>query len=157
MLIVIGRGPSIARLQLDDLDGVVMAINQTIEQVEALHPSQPLYSLQKDHFYCLPKHATLLLHDVEALREIDDLKYEHVYSFNVRRDFGINWSLPSVVIAEKFANLFGCEKVRYLCCDAVTDGITEAYGHPATKSDDYLVHGAMVTVHAVLPVEWMRI
>jgi hypothetical protein len=157
VLTVIGRGPSLARLQTEHLDGAVMAINHVIEKVESLHPSNPLYSLQKDHLYLYPKGATLLLHELEALKEIDNVTYEPAYSFDVVRDFGVRMIMPSVVIAEKFANWFGCDKVVYLCCDAVTDGITEAYGIPATKPQDYLLHGDMVSRNATLPVEWKKI
>ena len=73
------------------------------------------------------------------------------------RDFKIRWDMPSVVVAEKFANWFGCKRVIYLCCDAATDGITEAYGQPATKPADYLEHQRLVLENATLPVEWKRI
>lgn len=156
-LTVVGRGISLARLQADHLDGVVMAINQAIEKVETLHPDNPLYSLQKDHLYQNPVRAVLLLHELEALKEIETVDYEPVYSFDAERDFKVRWDLPSVVIAEKFANWFGCTKVVYLCCDAVTDGITEAHGQPATRPQDYLYHGHMVKENASLPVEWKKI
>ena len=154
---MIGRGPSLARLQAEHLDGVVMAINHAIEKVESLHPSNPLYSMQKDRLFMYPESAILLLHELEALKEIDSVEYEPTFSFDVERDFNVRWNTPSVVIAEKFANWFGCKKVVYLCCDAVTDGITEAYGIPATKPQDYLLHGAMVSRNATLPVEWKKI
>ena len=156
-LTVIGRGPSLARLQPEHLDGAVMAINHAIEQVESLQSSNSLYSLQKDHLYMLPVRATLLLHELEALKEIDNVDYEPAYSFNAEQDFNIRWDIPSVVIAEKFANWFGCEKVVYLCCDAVTDGDIGAYGVQPTKPLDYLQHGRLVKENASLPVEWKRI
>lgn len=156
-LTVIGRGPSLTRLQPEHLDGVVMAINHAIEQVESLQPSNPLYSLQKDHLYMLPVRATLLLHELEALTEINSVKYEPTYSFDAERDFNVRWNMPSVVVAEKFANWFGCKRVIYLCCDAATDGITEAYGQPATKPVAYLEHQRLVLENATLPVEWKRI
>ena len=156
-LTVIGRGPSLARLQPEHLDGVAVAINHAIEQVESLQPSNPLYSLQKDHLYLLPVRAALLLHELEALMETKDVDYEPAYSFNAERDFNVRWNIPSVVIAEKFANWFGCEKVVYLCCDAVTDGDIGAYGVQPTRPQDYLVHGALVKKYASLPVEWRRI
>jgi hypothetical protein len=134
-----------------------MAINHAIEVVESLQPDNPLYSLQKDHLYFYPQKSTLLLHEREALAEIDGVDYEPAYSFDVERDFKIKWNLPSVVIAEKFAGWFGCTRVVYLCCDAVTDGNTDAYGQPPTKREDYLLHGGMVKSHATLPVEWKRI
>ena len=157
VLTVIGRGPSLTRLQPEHLDGVVMAINHAIEQVESLQPSNPLYSLQKDHLYMLPVRATLLLHELEALTEINSVKYEPTYSFDAERDFNVRWNVPSVVVAEKFANWFGCKRVIYLCCDAATDGITEAYGQPATKPVAYLEHQRLVLENATLPVEWKRI
>lgn len=134
-----------------------MAINHAIEQVESLQPSNPLYSLQKDHLYMLPVRATLLLHELEALTEINSVKYEPTYSFDAERDFNVRWNMPSVVVAEKFANWFGCKRVIYLCCDAATDGITEAYGQPATKPVAYLEHQRLVLENATLPVEWKRI
>lgn len=154
---MIGRGPSLARLQTEQLEGVVMAINGAIEKVESLQPDNPLYSLQKDKLFVYPKKATLLLHELESLKLIDDVDYEPVYSFNAPRDFAVEWNLPSVVIAEKLGIWFGCQKVVYLCCDAVTDGIIEAYGAPPTKPNDYLLHGGLVRNNAVLPVEWKRI
>jgi hypothetical protein len=157
VLTAIGRGPSLARLQPEHLDGVVMAINQAIVKVEEIQPDNPLYSLQKDHLYTKPVRATLLLHELEALKEVENVDYEPAYSFDAERDFDIRWDIPSVVIAEKLANWFGCTSVVYLCCDAVTDGITDAYGAPATKPRDYLAHGPLVKQHATLPVTWKRI
>lgn len=157
ILTVIGRGKSLEKLQLEHLQGVVMTINHAIEVVEALQPDNPLYSLQKDHLFLYPDWATLLLHEREALAEIDGVDYEPAYSFDVERDFKIKWNLPSVVIAEKFAGWFGCTRVVYLCCDAVTDGNTYTYGQPPIKREDYLLHGGMVKSHATLPVEWKRI
>jgi len=157
VLTVIGRGPSLARLRAENLDGAVIAINHAIEQVELLQPSNPLYSLQKDHLYMLPVRATLLLHELEALTEIDGVNYEPVYSFDAERDFNARWNAPSVVIAEKLANWFGCERVVYLCCDAATDGIIDTYGMPPTRPVDYLEHERLVKENASLPVEWKRI
>lgn len=157
VLIVVGRGKSLERLRLEHLEGVVMAINQAIEVVESLHPDNSLYSLQKDHLFFYPKTATLLLHEREALAEIDGVDYEPAYSFDVERDFQIRWSLPSVVVAEKLGELFGCERVIYLCCDAVTDGSTETFGDAPTRQTDYLLHGDLVKQYATLPVEWKRI
>ena len=156
-LTVIGRGPSLARLRAENLDGAVIAINQAIETVETLHPANPLYSLQKDHLFGCPVKAVLLLHELEALKGAKNIDYEPAYSFNAVRDFKIRWDMPSVVVAEKFANWFGCKRVIYLCCDAATDGITEAYGQPATKPADYLAHQKLVLENATLPVEWKRI
>ena len=157
VLTVIGRGKSLGRLRLEHLEGVVMAINQAIKVVESLQPDNPLYSLQKDHLFFYPQKATSLLHEREALAEIDGVDYEPVYSFDVERDFKIRWNLPSVVIAEKLGVLFGCKRVVYLCCDAVTDGNTDTFGIPPTKPRDYLFHGELVRKHASIPVEWKRI
>ena len=157
VLTVVGRGVSLARLQAQHLSGVVMAINQAIEKVESLNPDNPLYSLQKDRYLVKPRKAVLLLHELESLASNPVIDYKLVYSFDVERDFRIRWDLPSVVIAEKFANWSGCRKVVFLCCDAVTDGVTEAYGDPATRQSDYLQHGRLVRENATLPVEWVRI
>jgi len=157
VLTVVGRGKSLKLLRLEHLEGVVMAINHAIEVVESLQPDNPLYSLQKDHLYFYPQKSTLLLHEREALAEIDGADYEPAYSFDVERDFKIRWNLPSVVIAEKLAGLMGCKRVVYLCCDAVTDGITDTYGTLPTRPQDYLLHGAMVRKYASIPVEWKRI
>jgi hypothetical protein len=105
----------------------------------------------------LPVRAALLLHELEALTEIDGVKYEPVYSFDAERDFNVRWNVPSVVIAEKFANWFGCERVVYLCCDAVTDGIIDTYGMPPMRPMEYLEHERLVKENASLPVEWKRI
>lgn len=157
VLTVVGRGKSLERLRLEHLEGVVMAINHAIEIVESLQPDNPLYSLQKDHLFFYPQKATLLLHEREALKEIETVDYEPAYSFDVERDFQIRWSLPSVVIAEKLAGLMGCKRVVYLCCDAVTDGNTETFGEVNPRPTDYLLHGDLVKQYATLPVEWKRI
>jgi hypothetical protein len=157
VLTAVGRGVSLARLQAQHLSGVVMAINQAVEKVESLDPANPLYSLQKDRYLVKPRKAVLLLHELESLANNPVIDYEPVYSFDVERDFRIRWNLPSVVIAEKFANWFGCRKVVYLCCDSVTDGITDTYGDPAPRPSDYLQHGRLVRKNATLPVEWVRI
>jgi hypothetical protein len=51
----------------------------------------------------------------------------------------------------------GCERVVYLCCDAATDGITEAYGAPALEPKAYLLHGLLVKRWARLPVTWIKV
>jgi hypothetical protein len=55
------------------------------------------------------------------------------------------------------AELWGCERVVFLCCDATTDGDTRAYGQPPTYPANYLMHGALVQRYARLPVEYKRL
>ena len=157
----IGRGPSLANLRKEHIgDGPVVAINQAIEKVEAiegLQVSNPIFSMQKDRFFLRPKYAALLLHAHESAVGFALAGIEYLYAFDAPADFNMPRSVPSVVCAAGLAARWGCERVVYLCCDAATDNVTEAYGAPATKPADYLAHKRMVLRHATIPVEWRRI
>jgi hypothetical protein len=157
---VVGRGPSLARLAKCHFEpGPVVAINQAIEVVETLELDNPVYSMQKDHFFLTPEKAPILAHSVESVQESREKieQYPEAYVFDNDKDFSIPHNMPSVVTCVRLAKLMGCSNVVFLCCDAATDGITEAYGAPATEPSSYLEHGALVKQHARLPFEWRRI
>ena len=157
---VIGRGPSLARLRPEHIGpGPVIVINQAVEVVEGLSIPNHLYSMQKDKVFVYPARAALLLHDRESLPQADSFELEciEVYSFDMVDDFGREYTLPSVVAAAEIACLWGCARVKYLCCDAATDGDTRAFGQPATQPQAYLMHKPMVLRWARLPVEWVRV
>jgi hypothetical protein len=157
---VVGRGPSLAHLAKCHFEpGPVVAINQAIEVVEGLGLDNPVYSMQKDHFFLTPEKAPILAHAVESVKESRDKieGYPSAYVFDNEKDFDIPNNQPSVVTCVRLAKLMGCDNVIFLCCDAATDGITDAYGTPATEPSSYLEHGALVKQHANLPVEWRRV
>ena len=156
---IIGRGISLAHLSKDHIGaGPVIAINQAIEQIECLDLPNPIYSMQKDHYFLRPAVASILAHKHESAKDSwMELEQANAYIFDNPVDFGLPWNMPSVVTCAALAHRMGCELIYYLCCDSVTDGITEAYGAPATEPQSYLSHGALVRQYARLPVEWIRI
>lgn len=157
---VIGRGISLSRLAVSHVGpGPVIAVNQAITQVEILGLPNPLFSLQKDHVYVVPEKAILLVHTCESENEAVDFMLDEnkSFSFDADRDYGLPWNTPSVAVAAAMAKNWGCSKVIYLCCDAMTHGDTRAFGDPATYPDNYLLHGPIVQNAARIPVEWRRI
>lgn len=155
---VVGRGPSLARLNAAHIgEGPVIAINQAIEAVEKLELPNPLYSMQKDKFF-VSTTAVILAHEHESAKDnTDEMERLGAYVFDCEADYGYPWSVPSVVACAGLAYRMGCQEVIYLCCDAATDGITEAYGYPATQPQAYLMHKLLVMRHARIPVTWRKI
>ncbi len=155
----IGRGPSLEHLRAGDIGpGPVVAINQAIGPVEALPLPNPLFSMQKDVFFGAPSRAAILAHEREAVqRSRAELEAADAYTFDCETDFGLPWHVPSVVVCAALARWMGCARVVYLCCDAVTDGITTAFGQPATEPQAYLMHGPLVRRYARLPIEWKQV
>jgi hypothetical protein len=159
---VVGRGPSLGRLRAKHFgQGPVIAINQAIEMVEELGIDNPVYSMQKDVFFFKPKRAPILAHTWESYKisqaQLDRL---NAYVFDNVVDFSIPWNMPSVTSCMGLAKRMGCVMVIYLCCDAATDGITEAYGEPAVDPKGYLAHKRVLFHYAHLahmPVEYRRI
>lgn len=156
---VIGRGPSLARLSAADIGaGPVIAINQAISRVEELPIKNPLYSMQKDRFFTRPKRAVVLAHAAESAKtQRTEMDIAGAYVFDCEADFGCPWNVPSVVACAGLALRWGCVRVVYLCCDAVTDRDTRAYGDQPTFPANYLAHGPMVQRYSWLPVEYKRI
>ena len=158
---VIGRGISLEKLTVCHLGlGPIVAINQAVEKVEDLGMwiTNPLYSMQKDRYFFKPRHAAILAHAAESAKESPlDLEQAGAYVFDCEVDFGYPWNVPSVVACAGLALRWGCSRVIYLCCDAVTDRDTRAYGEQPTYPVNYLFHGPLVQRYARLPVEWKRI
>jgi hypothetical protein len=156
---VIGRGASLARLSAGDIGrGPVVAINQAIEQVETLNLSNPLFSMQKDRYFCKPRAARVLAHKHESYAWSGAvLERDGALLFDCESDFGYPWNVPSVVACVGLAKLWNCSRVVFLCCDATTDGDTRAFGVPPTYPANYLMHGALVQRYAQLPVEYKRL
>jgi hypothetical protein len=160
-LTVIGRGPSLALLQLKHLEGPVVAINQAVTVVEALDYPGPCYSMQKDHAYVKTRYP-ILYHIHESGKEAKGRKVDFI--FDNEADFGLPWNVPSVETAVALAKLMGCPGVKFLCCDAMSHGniLTFEAGRAvkAPHWQHYLLHRRMVTARAkelALPVEFMRI
>lgn len=157
---VIGRGLSLGLLTAAHIGpGPVIAINQAITQVESLGLSNPLFSLQKDRLFLIPENAILVLHSRESEKESGNfvLDENKSLSFDAERDYGLPWDTPSVAVAAAMAKCWGCGRVVYLCCDAMTHGETRAFGAPATFPENYLLHSRIVIDTASIPVEWRRV
>jgi len=149
---IIGKGPSLQYLTADDIgDGPVVTINQSILDVENLGLKNKIYSMQKDggnkrvkssdnlnpncperHNGCgdscggmnRPKHATLLVHDLESKYCFSDYSPRHVISWS---DFGLNGNSFSLAMAVETVRAMGCTAIRFLCFDSFMVGDHRTY------------------------------
>jgi len=143
---IIGKGPSLRFLKKKDIgEGIIITINQSIIQIEALGFENTIYSLQKnggdkriksqDNLFpnceysgeckdecgnmVRPKTATLLLHDLESKYCYTDYPKRHV--FNLQK-IGLPCNVFSLIFAIKIALYMGCVKFKFVSFDAHTVG-----------------------------------
>ena len=117
---IIGKGPSVQYLDESyfPTNGPVIPINETYEKVESLNIPNPVYSLQKDIGFGVPKKATLLVHCWEDSSQFAK-DYTPRIEFNCN-DFGLNRNTFSAIVALKFSQLFGCKEVKLISFDSCT-------------------------------------
>lgn len=116
---IIGKGKSLYNLKKEMIpEGIVIAINHSIKEVEALGLSMPIYSQQKDHYFFAPKGATLLLHKHESAKDKCDYQPRLVFD---NLDFGLQVQDFSMLTAIRIAQLMGCNKFYFFCFDAFTN------------------------------------
>jgi len=166
---IVGRGPSLSNIKKEHFgDGPVITINQAIVQVEELHLSNPIYSLQKNggpkrhnipnnnlspdcRQECLdicgnmvrPKTSTLIVHNLESYYCFDDYSPRHVFYLE---DFGIKTNTCSVVIAVNIGKLFGCAQFNMISFDT----------HVYRKNKEYLIQIDELKPHIEgLDIKWI--
>jgi len=170
---IIGKGPSLQYLTADDIgDGPVVTINQSILDVENLGLKNKIYSMQKDggnkrvkssdnlnpncperHNGCgdscggmnRPKHATLIVHNLESLYCFDDYSPRYVFEL---ADFGLTQNTCSFVIAIKMGQLFGCTSFNFISFDAHVLKNNKIYQH---QVPEVAPHYADLDVKWILP------
>jgi hypothetical protein len=134
---IVGKGPSLLHLRAGHFGpGPVITLNQAIRTVEALGLPNRLLSMQKDGHWpdpctdpCTkapawmvrPQPSTALLVSVANSRYCFDGHMAR-YLFDTEKDFGLLWTMPSVVVAIRVAELMGCTGIVFLCMDAITTG-----------------------------------
>ena len=155
---IVGSGPSLAWLGREDIGpGPVIAINFAIQKLEELRMPPPVYSMQKDAWFCETEYP-VLSHSHESGKE-----GWGAYVFdNVA--FGLAWNKPSLLSALSIAKLWGCARVIGLCFDSITRGDLNSYedGKVITKScrGQYPIIGAWAKEWARvigMPVEWRMV
>jgi len=143
---IIGKGKSLIHFNRSNIgDGVVIAIAESIVPIEALEI--PAYSLQKDGGWLKrypasldpacdsrdcdncrgmvrPQKAILLVHDLEARYCFKDYSPRHVFTLE---EIGQPHNEFSLVCAIKIAQLMGCEKFKFVSCDAHAVGDYDVY------------------------------
>jgi hypothetical protein len=164
---VIGRGPSLTFLDASDIGpGPIVAVSYAIQPVEALSLPNSLYSLQKDWWYCETS-APIFAHTRESLTNSAAQFEAHpgvVYGFDNPRDFRLDEKAPSLVACVAIAQLFGCQKIRAYCCDAMTTGSAQAYQDGQIVDvkfpANYAINGRWAEEYAAgqgIEIEWVSV
>ena len=167
---IVGSGPSLQHLTAYDIGvGPVITLNQSALVVENLGLPNQVYSMQKDggnkrikspdnlNPNCperqngcgeqcggivRPKHATLMVHNLESLFCFDDYSPRYVFELS---DFGLTQNTCSFVVAIKMAQLFGCTSFKFISFDAHVFG-SKKYAHQIPEVKPH---------YANLNVEWI--
>uniref|UniRef100_A0A6M3XVK7 Uncharacterized protein n=1 Tax=viral metagenome TaxID=1070528 RepID=A0A6M3XVK7_9ZZZZ len=140
---IIGKGTSLFHLSRNDIgNGPIIAIYEAIVPIEILNFPNELFSLQKDGGarkrnplsddpecddrqcdFCkgmvTPKRATLLLHEKEAKYCFEDYPRRLLFTLE---EIGLPNNEFSLVCALKIAQFMGCDKFRFVSCDAHANG-----------------------------------
>jgi len=160
---IIGKGPSLDNLSLDDFpesDAPIIAINEAIHKVESLGLPNPTFMMQQDTYVgedALPIDATVLL-ECKAVGLYHD--YEKLQMF-CWHELGVNHRNCTAALAAAFAQKFNAERLVMLCLDACAKGTLgyagcigknpESYG----PGDRFLKHRKMIESSTTLPIEWI--
>ncbi len=182
--IIVGCGPSITTLRADDFPpGIVIAINQSILVVRALHLPNMVYSLQK--VGCFPHHhmrdvvipittcicpnglmsppiapEVLVLSAAESSQCFPDYPLRHV--IDVTAEFHTGWSTASAECAVMLAASMGCTSLLMFGHDAYTVNSGDRFmADPYNEDADPLVgyrqsgKNAQTTADRLgLPISW---
>lgn len=159
---IIGKGPSLDYIQPSDLaDGPVIAINESIHQMENMIPCpKDLFLMQQDTgINCRPKAATMLLY-FYIKHLYPEVKNRYVFTDT---DFGRGRHGLTVLVAIACARYMGCTGVRLICFDACVNkklDYAKCIGHEPvrTSSGDkrrFLTHRRLIDEASQgLDVEW---
>jgi len=149
---IIGAGPSLQYLTKEDIkSGPIITLDRAIIKAEEIGLSGSVFSMQKDggprRRYPTPKlipdcdhspncgdvcgpmyrpkqGATLLVHRHESLYCFPDYSPRYVFDW---KEFGLPINLFSLILAIKIGTLMGCDKFRFISCDAHAIGCFERY------------------------------
>ena len=118
---IIGKGPSVQFLNESyfPTSGPVITLNETYEKVESLNIKNPIYSLQKDLAFGVPKRSTLLVHCWEESSQFAK-NYVPRYEFDCDKLGLGRVSSFSATVAIKIAIVFGCKELRLISFDSCT-------------------------------------
>lgn len=139
---IVGKGPSLVHLKPSHFGepGPIIAMNQAIRKVEAVAPWNSILSMQKDGAYPIicdapcedctamgPGDMWRPWIDTALLVSKANSQYcfpDHPirYLFDTEQDLGLVWSMPSIVVAIRLAELFGCSALVFVSCDIHTTG-----------------------------------
>ena len=142
---IVGKGPSLEHLRAEHFgDGPVITLNQTVLMVQELRLSNPIYSMQKDGCGAICEDArcmkcgyrppmvyphegvTVILQEPEYS---EFCLWEHERRMWVSvQDLGFELESEMVIrMAIRIAQVMGCERIVFLCCDSLTDGSLETF------------------------------
>lgn len=120
---IVGRGTSIRNLTPNDFaNGPVIALNQSIIQIERLNLTNPIYSMQKDKADTRPNKATLLVSKHESPNDLKDYSPRIVFNAQALDNNKYGYKEFSANIAMKIAQLFGCNKIKLMGFDSCMNG-----------------------------------
>lgn len=144
---IIGTGPSILKINKSCFlpDEIIIALNDSIVQIERLNLNNTIYSMQKDGAIVRPKKAILLVSEHESKFAFKD--YSPRYIFDAIKLFdGKNYFMHkefSANCALKIVQLFGCSKIRLRGFDSCINGDirhVELDGTISSGIPSYLYH-----------------
>ena len=142
---IIGKGPSLLKLKREHIgDGPIIALYEAIVPIEIKGFPNVTYSLQKDgglrknhtgvvscecdfrkcdecHGIVRPRGSILLLHEDEAKYCFED--YAPRFTFKLS-EIGMRHNEFSLVCAIKIGQFMGCQKFKFVSCDAHANGDT---------------------------------
>jgi len=159
---IVGKGPSLDHLKPSDLgDGPVIAINESVHQVEKLVPCpEDLYLMQQDTgINCRPKVAVPLLY-FYIKHLYPEIKQRFVFTDT---DFGRQRHGLTVLVAIACAKYMGCTSIVLVSFDACVNkqtGYAKCIGHSPAKTHSgsekrFLKHRRLIEQEAGrLPLVW---
>jgi len=142
---IVGKGPSLEHLRAEHFgNGPVITLNQTVLMVQELGLSNPIYSMQKDGCGATCEDARCMKcgyrppmvyphEDVTVILQEPDYSefclWEHELRMWVNvQDLGFELESEMVIrLAIRIAQVMGCERIVFLCCDSLTDGSLETF------------------------------
>lgn len=165
---IVGNSESVLKLKPEMFSGPVIALNESIEKVEALNLPYAVYAMMKDGgdktkcpdcedicgHLIKPKKAPLLLSKAQS----NDCQPGHPlrYIFDTKQWFGKD--VFSTCVALRIAKLMGCRKVKLLCCEGTTDRVSHGASKNRRSADLYHRHATKIRSlieEEGLEVEWM--
>lgn len=155
---IVGKGPSLRHLRREHFGaGPVLAINEAIYVVQALGLSllrNPLYAMNKDGCRQHGEHACPLENpraDVTVILQTPGFS-EHCFPTHEKKilidpvsELGFREpTVMSVRMCAALARKIGCQHIKFLCFDALTDGDGRIYDGAQVRSSGSSGHYSAV-------------